>query len=67
MKIFKYIIFLLILTSIFAVIYRESNHKGFRRCRIFVKIAVFSATIETGLILTNIKTIQPPGNNNQFY
>lgn len=60
MKILKYIIFLSILTGIFFVIYRESDHKGFRGWRISFQVAVLIAVSEAGLI-------EPLGKNNQEF
>ena len=67
MKIFKYLIFLLILSGIFVLIYRQSDEKGFRRWWISFKIAVLTAAIAAGLIPLNTEAIESPGNNNQVY
>ena len=67
MKIFKYLIFLSILSGIFVLIYRQSDEKGFRRWWISFKIAVLTAAIAAGLIPLNTKAIESPGNNNQVY
>jgi len=50
MKILKYIIFISILSSLFFVIYRQSDAKGFRRWWISLKMAVLIASILTGLV-----------------
>ena len=60
MKILKYIIFLSILSSLFFVIYRESDHKGFPRWRVSFRIAVLIAVSAAGLI-------EPLGKNNQEF
>ena len=53
MKIFKYIIFISILISLFFVIYRQSDKKGFSRWRISFKTAVLIAASVAGLIPVN--------------
>jgi len=67
MKILRYIIFLSILSSIFFVIYRQSDEKGFRRWWISFKTAVLFAASVAGLIPLNTEAIESPGNNNQVY
>jgi len=67
MKIFKYIVFLSILSGIFFVIYRQSNEKGFSRWWISFKIAVLIAASAAGLIPANTEAMELPGNNNQVY
>lgn len=67
MKIFRYLIFLSILSGIFVLIYRQSDEKGFRRWWISFKIAVLTAAIAAGLIPLNTEAIESPGNNNQVY
>ena len=57
MKILKYIIFLSILTGVFFIIYRESDHKGLCRWRISLKLAVLIAASVAGLITA--KAIEP--------
>ena len=64
MKILKYIIFISILSSLFFVIYRQSDKKGFRRWQISFKTAVLIAASVAGLIPVNSEAIEPPGNNN---
>lgn len=48
MKNLKYITFLSILTSIFFVIYRKSDHKSFRRWRISFKLVVLNGAEQAG-------------------
>nr|UBA15694.1 hypothetical protein [Pseudo-nitzschia hainanensis]UBA15763.1 hypothetical protein [Pseudo-nitzschia hainanensis] len=67
MKIFKYLIFLSILSGIFFLIYRQSDQKGLLKFWLSLKIAVPVAAIAAGLILLNTKTIESPGNNNPVY
>ena len=67
MKIFRYLIFLSILCSIFFVIYQKCDEKGFRRWRTSFKTAIIFSAIAAGLIPVNIKAIEPTGNNNQVY
>ena len=67
MKILRYLIFLSILSSIFFVIYRQSDQKGFRRWLISFKAAVLFAASAAGLIPLNTEAIESPGNNNQVY
>lgn len=67
MKIFKYIVFISILSGIFFVIYRQSDEKGFRKWWISFKIAVLIAASAAGLIPANTEAIEPPANNNQIY
>jgi len=50
MKIFRYLIFLSILSGIFFVIYRQSDEKGFGRWWISFKIAVLIAASAAGLV-----------------
>ena len=67
MKIFKYLIFLSILSGIFFLIYRKSDQKGLRKLRLSFKIAVLVAAIAAGLIPLNTEAIESPGNNNPVY
>ena len=67
MKIFKYLIFLSILSGIFFLIYRQSDQKGLRKLWISFKIAVFVAAIAAGLIPLNTEVIESPGNNTPVY
>ena len=67
MKIFKYLIFLSILSGIFFLIYRQSDQKGLRKLWISFKIAVFVAAIAAGLIPLNTEAIESPGNNTPVY
>lgn len=53
MKILKYIIFISILSSLFFVIYRQSDKKSFYRWRISFKTAVLIAASVAGLIPVN--------------
>lgn len=64
MKTFRYLIFLSILSSLFFVIYRQSDQKAFRRWRTSFKTA---AIIAAGLIPVNKEAMEPPGNHNQVY
>ena len=64
MKIFKYILFLSILSGIFLVIYRQSDKTGFRRWWISFKTAAFIAAIVAGLIPTSTEVIEPDVPNN---
>ena len=50
MKIWRYLIFLSILSGIFFVIYRQSDENGFRRWWISFKIAVLIAASAVGLV-----------------
>ncbi len=67
MRIFKYIVFISILSGIFFVIYRQSDKKGFRRWWTSFKTAIIFSAIAAGLIPVNSEAIEPPGNNNQVY
>jgi hypothetical protein len=67
MRIFKYIVFISILSGIFFVIYRQSDKKGFRRWWTFFKTAIIFSAIAASLIPVNPEAIEPPGNNNQVY
>ena len=67
MKIFKYIVFISILSGIFFVIYRQSDKKGFRRWLTSFKTAIIFSAIAACLIPVNPEAIEPPGNNNQVY
>ena len=67
MKILKYIIFISMLSSLFFVIYRQSDKNGFRRWRISFKTSVLIAASVAGLIPVNPEAIKPPGNNNPVY
>jgi amino acid transporter len=67
MRIFKYIVFISILSGIFFVIYRQSDKKGFRRWWTSFKTAIIFSAIAAGLIPVNPEAIEPPGNNNQVY
>jgi len=67
MKILRYIMFLSVLCSIFFVIYRQSDKKGFRRWRTSFKTAIIFSAIAAGLIPVNQEAIEPLGNNNQVY
>lgn len=50
MKIFRYLMFLSILSAIFFVIYRNSENKGFRRWWISFKMSVIIAASLAGLV-----------------
>lgn len=50
MKILKYILFLSILSSLFLLVYRQSDKKGFRKWWISFRMAAFMAAILAGLI-----------------
>ena len=67
MRIFKYIVFISILSGIFFVIYRQSDKKGFRRWWTSFKTAIIFSAIAASLIPVNPEAIEPPGNNNQVY
>jgi hypothetical protein len=67
MRIFKYIVFISILSSIFFVIYRQSDKKGFRRWWTSFKTAIIFSAIAASLSPVNPEVIEPPGNNNQVY
>ena len=67
MRISKYIIFISILSSLFFVIYRQSDDKGFRKWWTSFRMAAFVAAILAGLIPTSTEAIKPSGNNNQVY
>jgi len=67
MKFLRYIIFLSILCSIFFLIYRQSDKKGFRRWRTSFKTAIIFSAIAAGFIRVNPEAIEPLGNNNQVY
>jgi hypothetical protein len=53
MKILKYIIFLSILSSVFLVIYRQSDEKGFRRLWVSIQMSILIAATLAGLIPYN--------------
>ena len=68
MKIFRYLIFFLILTQcFFSNLHDNLIKKGFRKWRISFKIAVFIATSAASLISDNTKKMEAPRNNNQVY
>ena len=67
MKIFKYLIFLSILSGTFIIIYRQSNERGFRRWWTSFKTAIILAAVAAGLTSFNPEQIEPAGNNNQVY
>ena len=67
MKILKYIIFISIFSSLFFVIYRQSDEKGFRKWWTSFRMAAFMAAILAGLIPTSTEAIKPSVNNNQVY
>lgn len=67
MKILKYIIFISILSSLFFVIYHQSDEKGFRKWWTSFRMAAFMAAILAGLIPTSTEAIKPSVNNNQVY
>ena len=67
MKIFRYLIFISILSGIFFVIYQQSDEKGLRKLWTSFKIAIYIAAVLAGLIPANIEAIEPPGNNTQVY
>ena len=50
MKFLRYLIFISILSSIFFLIYRQSDQKGFRKYWISFRMAAFIASILAGLI-----------------
>jgi len=64
MKILRYLIFLSILSSLFFVIYQQSDQKGFRRWLISFKAAVLFAASAAGLIPLNTEAIEPHVSNN---
>jgi len=63
MKIVKYIIFLSIFGSIFIILYRNCDNKGFRRWWICFKMTIFIAGILAGLIPNSTEAIEPYGKN----
>ena len=67
MKILKYIIFISILTSLFFVIYSQSDNKGFCRWYIYFKVLVLLAASIASLIPINTQAIEPTRNNNQVF
>lgn len=64
MKIFKYLIFLSILSGIFFLIYRQSDQNGLRKLLISFKTAVLVAAITSGLVSLNTEAIESLGNDN---
>ena len=58
MKIFKYIVFLSVLTGIFFLIYRQLNEKDLRKLWISFKTAVLVAAIVAGLIPVNTEAVE---------
>jgi hypothetical protein len=67
MKIFKYILFISILSSLFIVVYAQSDKKGFGRLWISLKMAALIAAILAGLIPASTEGIETYGNNDQVY
>ena len=67
MKVFKYLIFLSILSGLFFVIYQESDQKGLRKLWTSFKIACIIAAGVVGLIPVNTEAMEPAVNNNQVY
>ena len=82
MKILKYIIFISILSSIFFIIYRQSDKEGFHKLWAALKLAAIIAGILAGLIPTSANakdsailqgtdaftpSISRPSPNNQGY
>ena len=67
MKIFRYLIFISILSGIFFVIYQQSDEKGLQKLWTSFKIAIYIAAVSAGLITTPAEAIEPPANNNQVY
>ena len=67
MKIFKYIVFLSVLTGIFSLIYRQLNEKGLRKLRISFKTAVLVAAIVAGLIPVSTKAVEFDRNSHQLF
>jgi hypothetical protein len=67
MRIFKYIVFISILSGIFFVIYGQSDQKGFRRWWTSFRTAIIFSAIAASLIPVNPEAIEPVGNNNQVY
>ena len=63
MRILKCRIFLSILGSIFIVLYRNSENKGFRRWWTSFKMAVLIAGILASLIPNSTEAIEPYGTN----
>jgi len=65
MKILKYILFLSILSSLFILVYRQSDKKGFRKWWISFRMAILIAATLAGLIpynaeaTDNTNAIQP--------
>lgn len=67
MKIFKYIVFLSVLTGIFSLIYRQLNEKGLRKLWISFKTAVLVAAIVAGLIPVSTKAVEFDRNSHQLF
>jgi hypothetical protein len=64
MKILKYIIFVSILSSLFFLVYRQSDKTGFRRWWMSFKMSAFIAAILAGLIPSNVEAIELDVPNN---
>ena len=64
MKTLRYIIFISILSSIFLVIYRQSDKKGLNRLWVSIRIAVFLAAIQAGLIPGRVQASENDFPNN---
>ena len=58
MKILKLILFLSILSSLFLLVYRQSDKKGFRKWWISFRMAAFMAAILAGLIPNPVEAIE---------
>jgi hypothetical protein len=64
MKILKYIIFVFILSSLFFLVYRQSDKAGFHKWWMCFKIATFIAAILAELIPSNVGAIELDVPNN---
>nr|QYB19007.1 hypothetical protein [Climaconeis cf. scalaris]QYB19146.1 hypothetical protein [Climaconeis cf. scalaris] len=63
MKIFRYLIFMSILSAIFFAIYRQSDKKGFHKFQTSFKLAVIIAASAAGLMPVNTHAIEAIENN----
>ena len=64
MKTLRYIIFISILSTIFLVIYRQSDKKGLNRLWVSIRIAIFLAAIHAGLIPSRVQASENDFPNN---
>ena len=55
MKSLKYLVFLSILGGVFIGVYRKSDKKGFNRLWVSIRIAIFLAAIQAGLIPVGVQ------------